>query len=95
MQRPPSLKSATRALIRATLSLVWTSAPDGQIVDMPKWRAYTGKCVEQIKGWDWVESFIYLARKGDQLGVVFCRFDDDKLTVNGNDVWGSLVIAND
>jgi len=45
-----------RALIRATSSLVWTSAPDGQIVDMPEWRAYTGRSVEQIKGWGWLES---------------------------------------
>jgi PAS domain S-box-containing protein len=45
-----------RALIRATSSLVWTSAPDGQIVDMPEWRAYTGMSVEQIKGWGWLES---------------------------------------
>ena len=45
-----------RALIRATLSLAWTSAPDGQIVDMPEWRAYTGMSVEQIKGWGWLES---------------------------------------
>jgi PAS domain S-box-containing protein len=45
-----------RALIRATSSLVWMSAPDGQIVDMPEWRAYTGMSVEQIKGWGWLES---------------------------------------
>jgi PAS domain S-box-containing protein len=45
-----------RALIRATSSLVWTSAPDGQIVDMPEWRAYTGASVEQIKGWGWLET---------------------------------------
>src|SRR6478609_8927110 len=45
-----------RALIRATLSLAWTSAPDGQIVDMPEWRAYTGMSLEQIKGWGWLES---------------------------------------
>src|SRR4249920_2598986 len=45
-----------RALVRATSSLVWTSAPDGQIVDMPEWRAYTGMSVEQIKGWGWLDS---------------------------------------
>ena len=44
-----------RALIRATSSLAWTSALDGQIVDMPEWRAYTGMSVEQIKGWGWLE----------------------------------------
>jgi len=45
-----------RALVRATSSLVWTTAPDGQIIDMPEWRAYTGMSVEQIKGWGWLES---------------------------------------
>jgi PAS domain S-box-containing protein len=45
-----------RALVRATSSLVWTTAPDGQIVDMPEWRAYTGESVEQIKGWGWLNS---------------------------------------
>ena len=45
-----------RALVRATSSLVWTTAPDGQIVDMPEWRAYTGQSVEQIEGWGWLNS---------------------------------------
>jgi PAS domain S-box-containing protein len=45
-----------RALVRATSSLVWTTAPDGQIVDMPEWRAYTGQSIEQIKGWGWLNS---------------------------------------
>jgi hypothetical protein len=39
--------------------------------------------------------YAYLTRKGDQLEVVFARFDDDKQTaLNGNDVWGALVGAN-
>jgi PAS domain S-box-containing protein len=45
-----------RALVRATSSLVWATAADGQIVDMPEWRAYTGESVEQIKGWGWLNS---------------------------------------
>jgi PAS domain S-box-containing protein len=45
-----------RALVRATSSLVWVTAADGQIVDMPEWRAYTGESVEQIKGWGWLNS---------------------------------------
>jgi PAS domain S-box-containing protein len=45
-----------RALVRATSSLVWTSAADGQIIDMPEWRAYTGMSVEQIKDWGWLDS---------------------------------------
>jgi PAS domain S-box-containing protein len=45
-----------RALVRATSSLVWVTAADGQIADMPEWRAYTGESVEQIKGWGWLNS---------------------------------------
>jgi PAS domain-containing protein len=45
-----------RALVRATSSLVLVTAADGQIVDMPEWRAYTGESVEQIKGWGWLNS---------------------------------------
>jgi PAS domain S-box-containing protein len=51
-----SAEERYRALVRATSSLVWTSAPDGQIADMPEWRAYTGMSVEHIKGWGWLES---------------------------------------
>jgi PAS domain S-box-containing protein len=45
-----------RALVRATSSLVWVTAADGQIEDMPEWRAYTGESVEKIKGWGWLNS---------------------------------------
>src|SRR5580700_11072032 len=45
-----------RALVRATSSLVWTTSPDGQIVDMPEWRTYTGLSVDQIQGWGWLDS---------------------------------------
>jgi PAS domain S-box-containing protein len=45
-----------RALVRATSSLVWTTAPDGQIIDMPEWRAYTGQSVEQNRGWGWLNA---------------------------------------
>ena len=45
-----------RALVRATSPLVWVTAADGQIADMPEWRAYTGESVEQIKGWGWLNS---------------------------------------
>lgn len=39
--------------------------------------------------------YAYIIRKGEQLEVVFSRFDDDKLTaLHGNDVWGALVTAN-
>lgn len=45
-----------RALVRATSSLVWTSSADGQIVDMPEWRTYTGQSIEQVKGWGWLDA---------------------------------------
>lgn len=38
--------------------------------------------------------YAYLVRKGDQLEVVFARFDDDKQSaLDGNDVWSALVVA--
>jgi PAS domain S-box-containing protein len=43
-----------RALVRATSSLVWTTSPDGQVVDIPEWRTYTGQSVAQAKGWGWL-----------------------------------------
>jgi PAS domain S-box-containing protein len=45
-----------RALVRATSSLVWTRSADGQIVDMPEWRTYTGQSIEQVKGWGWLDA---------------------------------------
>ena len=45
-----------RALVRATSSLVWATSADGQIVDMPEWRAYTGNSVEQLKGRGWLDT---------------------------------------
>src|ERR1700694_1742025 len=45
-----------RALVRALSSLVWTSAPDGQIIDMPEWRALTGMTVDEVRGWGWLNS---------------------------------------
>ncbi len=44
-----------RALVRASSSLVWTSAADGQIVDMPEWRAFSGQAVDEVQGWGWLE----------------------------------------
>src|SRR5215472_9969189 len=45
-----------RALVRATSSLVWTTPADGQSVDMPEWRTYTGQSVEQVKGRGWLDA---------------------------------------
>jgi PAS domain S-box-containing protein len=43
-----------RSLVVATSQMVWTTDPDGQVVDMPDWRAYTGQTPEQVKGWGWL-----------------------------------------
>jgi two-component system, NtrC family, sensor kinase len=45
-----------RALVRATSSLVWVTAADGQIVDMPEWRALTGQTVDEVRGWGWLNA---------------------------------------
>jgi PAS domain S-box-containing protein len=45
-----------RALVRASSSLVWTTAADGQIVDMPEWRALTGQTVDEVQGWGWLSA---------------------------------------
>ncbi len=45
-----------RALVRASSSLVWTTAADGKIVDMPEWRALTGQTVEEVRGWGWLNA---------------------------------------
>src|SRR5690348_397705 len=44
------------ALVMATAQLVWTRPPDGLVVDMPLWRAYTGQSVEQVRGWGWLDA---------------------------------------
>ncbi|OUL29075.1 hypothetical protein BV378_06730 [Nostoc sp. RF31YmG] len=43
-----------RSLVVAISQMVWTTAPDGQIIDMPDWRAYTGQSPEEVKGWGWL-----------------------------------------
>jgi PAS domain S-box-containing protein len=45
-----------RALVRASSSLVWTTAADGQIVDMPEWRALTGQTADEVRGWGWLNA---------------------------------------
>ena len=45
-----------RALVRVSSSLVWTTAADGQIVDMPEWRALTGQTIDEVRGWGWLDA---------------------------------------
>jgi hypothetical protein len=40
------------------------------------------------------QHYAYLIRRGEDLDVQFCRFDDDKATaLSGDDVWSALVLA--
>ena len=43
-----------RALARASTSLVWTATADGQFIDSPEWRAFTGQSLEEIRGLHWL-----------------------------------------
>jgi PAS domain S-box-containing protein len=46
-----------RSLVQATAQVVWTAAPDGQILqDSPSWRAYTGQRFAQMKGSGWLNA---------------------------------------
>lgn len=45
-----------RALTEATATVVWTTAADGSVADMPQWREMTGQTVEQCRGWGWLDA---------------------------------------
>ncbi|HEV3117428.1 MAG TPA: PAS domain-containing protein, partial [Gemmataceae bacterium] len=45
-----------RALVKAAASLVWETTADGQVEDLPEWRAYTGLSVEEVRGWGWLNA---------------------------------------
>jgi PAS domain S-box-containing protein len=45
-----------RALSRATTSIVWTTTPDGHIVDAPEWRTATGQTGEGARGLGWLDA---------------------------------------
>ncbi len=45
-----------QALVRAAAQLVWTTDPQGQVTDIPEWRAYTGQSPEEVKGWGWTDA---------------------------------------
>lgn len=44
------------ALMRVTGQLVWTSLPDGSVMEARCWCAFTGLTVEQVKGWAWLDA---------------------------------------
>ncbi len=43
-----------RSLVIATSQIVWTTDAQGQVVDMPHWRNYTGQSQVEVKGWGWL-----------------------------------------
>jgi PAS domain S-box-containing protein len=45
-----------QALVAATGQIVWTAAPDGKVVDIPMWRAFTGQSVEEVCGRGWLDA---------------------------------------
>lgn len=45
-----------RALVEAIATVVWTSDPEGKVVDMPDWRKLTGQTPEQVAGYGWLDA---------------------------------------
>ena len=46
-----------RSLILATTQIVWTTAPDGQVVqDLTSWQEFTGQSREEVLGWGWADA---------------------------------------
>ena len=46
-----------RSLVMATSQIVWTTAPDGRVLDdMPSWRAYTGQSWEEAREFGWLDA---------------------------------------
>jgi PAS domain S-box-containing protein len=45
-----------RSLVVATSQIVWTTNAEGQVVDMPAWRAYTGQSESEVRGWGWLDA---------------------------------------
>lgn len=43
-----------RALLAAISEVVWTTRPDGTVIDCPEWRKLTGQTVEEVRGWGWI-----------------------------------------
>lgn len=46
-----------RSLAQALSEIVWTTNPQGEVVeDLPAWREFTGRTLDEILGWKWIES---------------------------------------
>lgn len=45
-----------RALVEAAAQILWTTNRQGEVEDVPAWRAFTGQTVEEVRGWGWLEA---------------------------------------
>jgi len=45
-----------RALVKATAQIVWTTNAQGEVEDIPEWRAFTGQSPGEVKGWGWKQA---------------------------------------
>ncbi|WP_280525322.1 sensor histidine kinase [Methylobacterium oxalidis] len=45
-----------RALVAAIAEITWTTDAEGQVEDMPAWRAYTGQSAAEVRGWGWLDA---------------------------------------
>jgi PAS domain S-box-containing protein len=45
-----------RSLVTATAQVVWATDPEGQVEDMPMWRALTGQTVDEVRGAGWLNA---------------------------------------
>ncbi|GAC1564944.1 MAG: hypothetical protein NVS2B7_39050 [Herpetosiphon sp.] len=45
-----------RSLVTATAQIVWTTAADGQVIELPMWQAFTGQSSEEVAGYKWLNA---------------------------------------
>ena len=45
-----------QALAIASSQIIWTTGPEGDVVNMSMWRAFSGQSEEEVKGWEWVNA---------------------------------------
>ncbi|HEY0994488.1 MAG TPA: ATP-binding protein [Gemmatimonadaceae bacterium] len=45
-----------RALVETSTAMVWTTTPEGQVEDMPFWRALTGQSLAEVRGHGWADA---------------------------------------
>ncbi|MCT7951740.1 PAS domain S-box protein [Ancylothrix sp. C2] len=45
-----------RSLVQATSQMVWITDANGQTIDIPAWRTYTGQTLEELRGLGWLNA---------------------------------------